>query len=95
MKELKAKPKVTQAMTRDGLTLENQATGEVENISSREAEQDYTPEAGGTAEKLLERALHIVCTVTGCSREEARLSLARNRGSARKAVEEWEAAHGK
>ena len=56
MKELKAKPKVTQAMTRDGLTLENQATGEVENISSREAEQDYTPEADGTAEKLLERA---------------------------------------
>ena len=56
MKELKAKPKVTQAMTRDGLTLENQATGEVENISSREAEQDYAPEAGGTAEKLLERA---------------------------------------
>ena len=56
MKELRAKPKVTQAMTRDGLTLENQATGEVENISSREAEQDYTPEAGGTAEKLLERA---------------------------------------
>lgn len=56
MKELKAKPKVTQAMTRDGLTLESQATGEVENISSREAEQDYTPEAGGTAEKLLERA---------------------------------------
>ena len=56
MKELKAKPKVTQAMARDGLTLENQATGEVENISSREAEQDYTPEAGGTAEKLLERA---------------------------------------
>ena len=56
MKELKAKPKVTQAMTRDGLTLENQATGEMENISSREAEQDYTQEAGGTAEKLLERA---------------------------------------
>lgn len=56
MKELKAKPKVTQAMTRDGLTLENQATGEVENISSREAEQDYTPEADGIAEKLLERA---------------------------------------
>jgi N-acetylmuramic acid 6-phosphate etherase len=48
-----------------------------------------------TNEKLLERALHIVCTVTGCTREEARLSLARNRGSARKAVEEWEAAHGK
>ena len=56
MKELKAKPKMTQAMTRDGLTLENQATGEVENISSREAKQDYTPGTGGTAEKLLERA---------------------------------------
>ena len=40
MKELKAKAKVTQAMTRDGLTLENQATGEVENISSREVEAD-------------------------------------------------------
>ena len=48
-----------------------------------------------TNEKLLERALSIVCTVTGYSREEARLSLARNRGSARKAVEEWEAVHGK
>ena len=56
MKELKAKAKVTQAMTRDGLTLENQATGEVENISNREAEADFTPEAGGTADKLLERA---------------------------------------
>lgn len=56
MKELKAKAKVTQAMTRDGLTVENQATGEVENISSREAEQDFTPEAGGTTDKLLERA---------------------------------------
>ena len=55
MKELKAKAKVTQAMTRDGLTLENQATGEVENISSREAEADFTPEAGGNADKLLER----------------------------------------
>ncbi|BDP71674.1 hypothetical protein EfmAA94_28470 (plasmid) [Enterococcus faecium] len=57
MKELKAKAKVTQAMTRDGLTLENQATGEVENISSREAEQDLSaPGPGGTADKLLERA---------------------------------------
>ena len=43
MKELKAKAKVTQAMTRGGLTLENQATGEVENISSREAEADFYP----------------------------------------------------
>ena len=57
MKELKAKPKVTQAMTRDGLTLDNQTTGESINISSREAEQDYSAaEPGGTAEKVLERA---------------------------------------
>ena len=48
-----------------------------------------------TNEKLLERALHIVCTGTGCWRVEGRLCLARNRGSARKAVEEWAAAHGK
>lgn len=48
-----------------------------------------------TNEKLLERAIHIICTVTGCSRESARQSLARNRGSARKAVEEWESIHGK
>ena len=38
MEPLKLRDKVTQHMTRDGLTLENQATGEVENISSREAE---------------------------------------------------------
>ena len=65
MKELKAKPKVTQAMTRDGLTLENQATGEVENISSREAEQDYTPEAGGTAETVsyTHLTLPTICSV--------------------------------
>lgn len=44
-------------MTRDGLTLDNQTTGESINISSREAEQDYSvAEPGGTAEKVLERA---------------------------------------
>lgn len=44
-------------MTRDGVVLENQATGEEINISDREAEQDFsTSEAGGTAEKVLERA---------------------------------------
>ncbi len=56
MKSLKPRDKVTQHMTRDGLTLDNQTTGESINISSREAEQDYSAEPGGTAEKVLERA---------------------------------------
>ena len=56
MKELQAKAKVTQTMTRDGLVVENQADGTVENISSREAEQDYSTDAEGKAEKILERA---------------------------------------
>lgn len=44
-------------MTRDGVVLENQATGEEINISDREAEQDFTPsEATGRVEKVLERA---------------------------------------
>ena len=34
---------------------ENQADGTVENISSREAEQDYSTDAEGKAEKILER----------------------------------------
>ena len=53
MKELQAKAKVTQTMTRDGLVVENQADGTVENISSREAEQDYSTDAEGKAEKNL------------------------------------------
>ena len=56
MKELQAKAKVTQTMTRDGLAVENQADGTVENMSSREAEQDYSADAEGKAEKILERA---------------------------------------
>ena len=57
MKPLKPRDKVTQRMTRDGLTLDNQTTGESVNVSSREAEQEYTAaEPGGTAEKVLERA---------------------------------------
>ena len=56
MKPLKPRDKVTQRMTRDGLTLDNQTTGESVNVSSREAEQEYTAEPGGTAEKALERA---------------------------------------
>ena len=51
MKELQAKAKVTQTMTRDGLVVENQADGTVENVSSREAEQDYSTDAEGKAEK--------------------------------------------
>ena len=42
MKPLKPRDKVTQRMTRDGLTLDNQTTGESVNVSSREAEQEYT-----------------------------------------------------
>ena len=45
MKELHAKAKVTQTMTRDGLVVENQADGTVENVSCREAEQDYSTDA--------------------------------------------------
>ena len=56
MKELQAKAKVAQTMTRDGLVVENQADGTVENVSSREAEQDYSTDAEGKAEKILERA---------------------------------------
>ena len=43
-------------MTRDGLTLDNQTTGESVNVSSREAEQEYTTQPEGAAEKILERA---------------------------------------
>lgn len=57
MKQLKPRDKVVQKMTRDGLTLENQTTGEVGNISDRAGEPELSaPEVGGTAEKALERA---------------------------------------
>ena len=57
MKPLKPRDKVTQRMTRDGLTVDNQTTGESVNVSSREAEQEYSAaEPGGAAEKVLERA---------------------------------------
>ena len=52
MKELQAKAKVTQTMTRDGLVVENQADGAVENISSREAEQDYSTDAEARPKNL-------------------------------------------
>ncbi|MDO4307912.1 MAG: NlpC/P60 family protein [Eubacteriales bacterium] len=60
MKELKATDKVTQKMTRDGAVTENLATGEVTNISSREAEVDLSSEQepAATAEVVAERAAH-------------------------------------
>lgn len=59
MKELKAPDKVAQKMTRDGAVAENLATGEVTNISSREAETDFSAkqEPAATAEAAAE---HIV-----------------------------------
>ena len=59
MKPLNPRDKVTQRMTRAGLTLDNQTTGESVNSSSREAEPEYTAKPGGTAEKALERAVDI------------------------------------
>ena len=59
MKPLKPRDKVTQRMTRAGLTLDNQTTGESMNISSREAEPEYTAKPDGTAEKALGRAVDI------------------------------------
>ena len=56
MEPLKPRDKVTQHMTRDGLTLDNQTTGESVNVSSREVEQEYTTQPEGAAEKILERA---------------------------------------
>lgn len=56
MEPLKPRDKVTQHMTRDGLTLDNQTIGESVNVSSREAEQEYTAQPEGAAEKILERA---------------------------------------
>ena len=56
MNPLKPRDKVTQHMTRNGLTLDNQTTGESVNVSSREAEQEYTAQPEGAAEKILERA---------------------------------------
>ncbi len=44
MNELKASEKVTQKMTHDGAVAENLATGEVTNISGREAEVDLSAE---------------------------------------------------
>ena len=56
MKELKATDKVVQKMTHDGAVQENLATGEVTNISGREAEADFSPseEPAAAAESAAE-----------------------------------------
>lgn len=56
MKELKAADKVAQKMTHDGAVQENLATGEVTNISGREAETDFSPseEPAAAAESAAE-----------------------------------------
>lgn len=60
MKELKAPEKVTQKMTHDGAVAENLATGEVTNISGREAETDFSAEQEpvAAAEAAAERIAH-------------------------------------
>ena len=60
MKELKAPEKVTQRMTHDGAVAENLATGEVTNISGREAETDFSAEQEpvATAEAAAEQIAH-------------------------------------
>ena len=42
MKEMKAPEKVAQKMTRDGAMAENLVTGEVDRISHRESEADFS-----------------------------------------------------
>ena len=62
MKQLKPRDKVTQHMTRDGLTLDNQTTGESINISSREAEQDYSAAEAAATAALHDVLLDILAT---------------------------------
>ena len=62
MKELKAADKVTQKMTHDGAVQENLATGEMANISSREAETDFSAseEPAAAAESAAEHTVNIL-----------------------------------
>ena len=57
MKEMKAPDKVSQKMTHDGAVTENLATGEITNISGREAEVDLSAseEPTATVEAVAER----------------------------------------
>lgn len=54
MQQFKAKDKITQKMTRDGVVETNKATGEQTRTSSREAETDYTEKS--TAEKVIDKS---------------------------------------
>ena len=54
MQQFKAKDKITQKMTRDGVVETNKATEEQTRTSSREAETDYTEKS--TAEKVIDKA---------------------------------------
>lgn len=54
MQQFKAKDKITQKMTRDGVVETNKATGEQTRTSSRETETDYTEKS--TAEKVIDKA---------------------------------------
>ena len=59
MKEMKAPEKVAQKMTRDGAVSENLVTGEVDRISHREAEADFSaPEEEISFGSPLEQAAH-------------------------------------
>ena len=56
LKELKAPDKVTQKMTHDGAVTENLATGEVTNISQREAEVDLSASSEELASAVVDLA---------------------------------------
>lgn len=56
MKEYKAADKVVQKMTRTGAEVQNLATGEAENVSSRSANNDVSEQPVNTAGKVLDRA---------------------------------------
>lgn len=61
-------------MTRDGVVLENQATGEEINVADREAEQDFFAlETGGTAEKVLEWADRLDAARTAIPKETVKI----------------------
>lgn len=77
MEPLKPRDKVTQHMTRDGLTLDNQTTGESVNVSSRETEQEYTAQPEGAAEKYWNGRTN--CTTA--TRQRKRPRTLENRGA--------------
>lgn len=71
MKEMKAPEKAAQKMTRDGVVSENLVTGEVERISQREAEADFSsPEEELAFEEPLEQAARAHIRHRGCKAEK-------------------------